>query len=71
MLWNTSYMDATIRYLHHQGYELKSEDIARLSPLGYKHINMLGRYQFALAEPLRRGELRPLHDPNDPNESDS
>ncbi len=70
VLWNTSYMDAAIRHLRHQGYELKSEDIARLSPLGYKHINMLGRYQFALAEPLRQGELRPLRDPSDPNESD-
>lgn len=70
VLWNTSYMDAAISHLHHQGYELKSEDIARLSPLSYKHINMLGRYQFALAEPLRRGELRPLRDPNAPNESD-
>ena len=58
VLWNTSYMDAAISHLRHQGYELKSEDIARLSPLGYKHINMLGRYQFALAEPLRQGELR-------------
>jgi TnpA family transposase len=70
VLWNTSYMDAAISHLRHQEYELKSEDLARLSPLGYKHINMLGRYQFALAEPLRRGELRPLRDPNDPNESD-
>lgn len=70
VLWNTSYMDAAISHLRHQGYELKSEDIARLSPLGYKHINMLGRYQFALAEPLRQGELRPLRDPSDPNESD-
>lgn len=70
VLWNTSYVDAAIRHLRHQGYELKSSDIARLSPLGYKHINMLGRYQFALTEPLRRGELRPLRDPNAPNKSD-
>lgn len=70
VLWNTSYMDAAVRRLPERGMEVKAEDIARLSPLGHKHINMLGRYQFALAEPLKRGELRPLRDPNDPSESD-
>lgn len=44
---------------------VRAEDVARLSPLGYKHINMLGRYQFALAESLHRGDtLRPLRNPN-------
>jgi TnpA family transposase len=70
VLWNTCYMDAALRHLRNQGYELKEEDLSRLSPLGHKHINMLGRYQFALAEHLKRGELRPLRDPNDPNEPD-
>jgi hypothetical protein len=40
------------------------EDVARLSPLGYKHINMLERYYFSLAEPVLKGELRPLRDPD-------
>jgi hypothetical protein len=31
-------------------------DVVRLSPFGHEHINMLGRYSFAVA----RGELRPL-----------
>ena len=48
--------------------KVNPEDVARLSPLGSKQINMLGRYQFTLAEPVRRGELRPLHSPLDPNE---
>ena len=68
VLWNTSYMAAALTHLRTNGAELKAEDLARLSPLGYKHINMLGRYQFALAESLARGELRPLRDPNDPKE---
>jgi hypothetical protein len=34
--------------------------LARLSPLGHEHINMLGRYAFILPEPVARGELRPL-----------
>jgi len=69
VLWNTNYMDAAVKQLQDQGVEVKSEDLSRLSPLGYKHINMLGHYQFALAEHLKRGELRPLRDPNDFGES--
>jgi len=37
--------------------------VARLSPLGFDHINMLGRYAFILPDPIARGELRPLRDP--------
>lgn len=62
-------MDAAVKQLQDQGVEVKFEDLSRLSPLGYKHINMLGRYQFALAEHLKRGELRPLRDPDDFGES--
>jgi hypothetical protein len=68
VLWNTSYMDAALTHLHNQGVEVKESDVVRLSPLGHQHINMLGRYQFALDPTLRRGELRPLRDPNDANE---
>jgi Tn3 transposase DDE domain len=69
VLCNTNYMDAAVKQLQDQGVEVKSEDLARLSPLGYKHINMLGRYQFALAEHLKRGELCSLRDPKDFGES--
>jgi len=41
------------------------EDVARLSPLGHEHINVLGRYSFALADRIAHGELRPLHHPDD------
>jgi hypothetical protein len=37
--------------------------VARLSPLGFDHINMLGRYAVVLPEKVARGELRPLRDP--------
>jgi len=37
-----------------------SEDIARLSPLVFEHINLLGRYAFSVPEAVTRGELRPL-----------
>lgn len=46
-----------------QGVEVRDEDVARLSPLGFEHINLLGRYKFGLPPELRRGELRPLREP--------
>jgi TnpA family transposase len=63
VLWNTCYMDAAVSKLQLAGTELKPEDLARLSPLGYRHINMLGRYSFALPEAIGRGELRSLREP--------
>jgi hypothetical protein len=33
-----------------------------MSPLKYKHINMLGRYHFSLPEAVLWGEMRPLRD---------
>jgi hypothetical protein len=32
--------------------------VARLSPLSFKHINMLGRYAFTLSDTVAKGELR-------------
>ena len=64
VLWNTIYMDAAMNQLSAEGYEARPEDIARLSPLGHKHVNMLGRYAFTLPDTVARGELRPLRDPH-------
>ena len=36
----------------------RAEDVARLLPLVYEHINMLGRYSFSVPEAVTRGELR-------------
>ena len=63
VLWNTIYMDAALDRLHAEGHDILPADVARLSPLGFKHINMLGRYAFTLPEMVARGELRPLRDP--------
>ncbi len=63
ILWNTIYMDAAIAQLRQEGFEVCDEDLARLSPLGFEHINMLGRYIFSLPELVARGQLRPLRDP--------
>ena len=65
VLWNTRYMDAALRHLRESGVEVDPEDVAHLSPLGFDHINLIGRYHFGLPESVRRGELRALRDPND------
>jgi TnpA family transposase len=63
VLWNTRYMDAALKHLEASGVEVKEEDVARLSPLGFGHINFLGRYYFNLDEHVAQGALRPLRDP--------
>ena len=60
VLWNTYYMEEALRYLKSTGMKVKNEDIARLSPLLHKHINMLGRYQFSLPLELQQGQMRKL-----------
>jgi hypothetical protein len=60
VLWNTLYMDAVLDQLRAEGYSVRLEDEARLSPFVHEHINMLGRYSFAVPEAVARGELRPL-----------
>lgn len=70
VLWNTRYMDAALTHLGKQGHEIREADKKRLSPLGHVHINLLGRYHFAMPEPVMRGKLRDLRNPDDPNEQD-
>ena len=63
VLWNTLYMEAALNQLRTAGFEVKAEDVARLSPLLYKPINFQGRYSCALSEAVAQGGLRPLRDP--------
>ena len=63
VLWNSLYMDAALNQLRAEGYDVRDEDVARLWPLGFEHINMLGRYVFTLPETVARGEMRPLRNP--------
>jgi TnpA family transposase len=70
VLWNTMYMDAALEQLRHEGYPVNPEDVARLSALTWSHINLLGRYTFALPEAVARGALRSLRRPDDPSDAD-
>ena len=63
VLWNTIYMQAALDHTR-QSMDIKEEDEARLSPLGYRHLNVLGHYSFTLAEQVMKGNLRPLNHPS-------
>ena len=60
VLWNTLYTDAILTQLRSEGYPVQPQDEARLSTFGHEHVNMLGRYSFAVPEAVTRSELRPL-----------
>ncbi|WP_331738870.1 Tn3 family transposase [Streptomyces sp. NBC_01276] len=62
VLWTTRYLDAAVTELQRAGHTIAEEDMARLSPLKTKHLNVLGRYAFAASQPEKG--LRPLRDPN-------
>jgi hypothetical protein len=53
--WNTVHMAAVIDRLRYEARAVKEEDIARLSPACYEHINPYGKYRFR-----GRGGVEPL-----------
>lgn len=68
VLWNTIYIDAALGQLRQEGFLVRDEDVARLSPFIHeRHINLLRRYSFAVPEAVTRGERRPLRNPNELN----
>ena len=66
VLWNTTYMNAALDQLRRQGYPVRGEDMARLSPFVTRHLNVLGHYFFSL--PDLGGGQRPLRDPDTDDE---
>ena len=68
VLWNTVYIDAALNQLCAQGYPVRDEDIARLSPFMRSHINVHGKYSFTAVVPADPGEgaaaTRQLRDPD-------
>lgn len=59
-LWNTRYLNAIVEDLRARGFPVEDVDLARLSPLGHAHLNVLGRYAFTTSTLTG---LRPLRDP--------
>ncbi len=67
-LFNSLYLDESVRRLREAGEEVADEDLARVSPLVREHVRVLGRYHFTLDESVAEGGMRPLRDPADLDE---
>jgi len=44
--WNTVYLMDAITALRAKGEEIPDELLPHIAPLGWRHINLLGRYEF-------------------------
>jgi TnpA family transposase len=60
VIWNTKYMEIALDAINAAGQPTHGSDIQRLSPLGYEHINIMGKYSFILPEEIEHGGLRSL-----------
>jgi hypothetical protein len=69
VLWTTLYLDAAVRQLKTQGYPVREEDIARLSPFVSTHLGVHGTYSFALPD-LAPGVIRDLRNLDAADEDD-
>jgi TnpA family transposase len=61
--WNAIYMQEAIRQIRANGMNVSDHDIAHLSPLIWRHLSFLGRYDFSLPDTVMNGGLRPLRNP--------
>jgi TnpA family transposase len=62
--WNAVYIQEVVRQLEKEGVAVDPADQARLSPVMWRHINFLGRYDFSLPNDVAEGRLRQLRNPN-------
>jgi len=61
--WNAIYMQEAIRQVRSDSMDVSNDDIAHLSPLIWRHLNFLGRYDLSLPDTVMNGGLRPLRNP--------
>lgn len=62
VLWNTRYINNIIEEISDTSAPPIDSDIARVSPFGHAHLDVLGRYTFPPATTLTT--MRPLRDPD-------
>jgi TnpA family transposase len=62
--WNAIYMQEAVQQVRADGMDVRNDDLAHLSPLIWRHLNFLGRYDFSLPDTVLKGGLRPLRNPN-------
>ena len=70
--WNTVYLTDAIGTLRGQGVDIPDDLLPHIAPLGWRHINFLGRYSFKrpiyglhARRPLRSGSVVELDEPSD------
>jgi TnpA family transposase len=68
VLWNTWYMQDALDEWRRSGQEVRPEDVERLAPLRFQHINVHGTYHFTLPESVAQGHHRPLRQPSSSSE---
>ena len=49
--------------LNQQSTEIDPKDVARLSPVLWRHMNFPGQYEIVLPQVVALGRLRPLRNP--------
>ncbi len=62
--WNAIYMQEAIPQVRADAMNVRNDNLAHLSPLIWRHLNFLGRYDFSLPDTVLNGGLRPLRNPN-------
>ena len=53
-------MGKVLDHLKRSGWPVAAQELDRLSPIIFKHINFFGRHHFDMAESIARDNLRPL-----------
>jgi TnpA family transposase len=61
--WNTVYLNRIVSFLAQQGISVPAEYLPHIAPLGWNHINFLGRYEFDLSQSYSLDRLHPLRSP--------
>lgn len=64
MVWNTVYIQQILKQLEKEGFGVSDEDLPRISPAPFEHINRLGKYDFKTEINAQANVLRPLRTPN-------
>ena len=63
--WNTVYLDKVVASQRKAGNVILDEHLAHVSPIGWQHVNLLGRYEVNLNRAFPLEALRPLRKPVD------
>jgi TnpA family transposase len=58
--WNTVYLDRAVSSLRQHDTPVPDDMLPHISPLRWRHINFLGRYEFDLDQGFSLDNLRPL-----------